>query len=230
MRRADRLFAILQSLRGGRLRTAQQLADELEVSVRTVYRDLADLQAQGVPVDGERGMGYLLRDGFFLPPLALSAIELEALTWGVAMVRAHADESLARAAEELEIKLRAATPTRGITIPTTAAAYGFRLTAADRQRLKAAREAIATREKLMLDYADAAGATSERVVRPLELQHWGAVWTLTGWCELRGDFRAFRIDRIRHLTRTGTHFRPEPGKRIEDYMALVRCEARPPAS
>ena len=222
MRRADRLFAILQALRGGRLRTADQLAQMLEVSTRTIYRDLADLQGQGVPIDGERGVGYLLRDGFFLPPLALSALELEALTWGVAMVRAHADESLAAAARELEVKLKAAVSTGGALPPATVAAYGFRVSAADRDRLRAAREAIAGRRVLALTYADAADRPSARQIRPLELQHWGAVWTLTGWCELREDFRVFRIDRIRSMTDTGTRFRDEPGKRLADYLRSLK--------
>ncbi|MEN2975739.1 YafY family protein [Tistrella bauzanensis] len=222
MRRADRLFAILQALRGGRLRTADQLAGMLEVSTRTIYRDLADLQGQGVPIDGERGVGYLLRDGFFLPPLALSALELEALTWGVALVRAHADESLAAAARELEVKLKAAVSTAGSLPPATVAAYGFRVSAADRDRLRMAREAIAGRRVLALTYADAADRPSVRQIRPLELQHWGAVWTLTGWCELRGDFRVFRIDRIRSMTDTGTRFRDEPGKRLADYLRSLK--------
>ncbi len=108
MRRADRLFAIIQALRGGRVRRAEDIAAALEVSVRTVYRDLADLQAHGVPIDGERGVGYLLRDGYFLPPLALDAVEWDALRWGIAYVEAHGDLALAVAARTVGVKLAAA--------------------------------------------------------------------------------------------------------------------------
>lgn len=221
MRRADRLFAIIQALRGGRLRRAEDLAAMMEVSSRTIYRDLLDLQARGVPIDGERGVGYLLRDGFFLPPLALTAAEWEALQWGVAFVCAHGDDTLAAAAKELQIKLQA---TSTNIAPINAAAYGVRKTNRQKEVLATMRNAIATRHKLLLDYTDAAQIRSERMVRPLELEHWGAVWTVTAWCEHRSDFRVFRLDRIASCNKIDQTFRPEPGKRLEDYLRSLTAE------
>jgi predicted DNA-binding transcriptional regulator YafY len=211
MRRADRLFALLQMLRGGRLRTAEWLAERLEVSSRTIYRDIADLQAHGAPVDGERGVGYLLRDDFFLPPLALTALEHEALRWGVALAAAHGDEALAIAAREVLFKL-------GVDRAPFHAPPSLPKT--QRETLRLAREALAGSRRLSITYRDQEDVESIRVVRPLSLEHWGKVWTLTSWCELRHDFRVFRIDRIRAST-AGAPFKQERGKRIEDYLALL---------
>jgi predicted DNA-binding transcriptional regulator YafY len=211
LRRADRLFAIVLAFRGGRLRTAQWLAERLEVSPRTIYRDIADMQAHGVPIDGERGVGYLLRDGFFLPPLVLTAIEQEALRWGIALATVHADEALAGAAHDLLAKLGVGrAPFHG---PAS-------LGAAQRATLKTAREAIAGSELLHATYRDGTAVETVRVVRPLGLEHWGKTWTLAAWCELRSDFRMFRIDRIAAVAK-GAPFAPEAGKRIEDYLASL---------
>ena len=212
MRRADRLFAIIQALRGGRLRTAEWLAGQMEVSARTIYRDLADLQANGAPIDGERGLGYLLRDEFFLPPLALTAAEHEALRWGVALVAAHGDEGLAEAARDLLAKL-------GVERAPFHAPPS--LTRAQRDMLRTAREALAQSRRLEIAYRDNAEALTVRTVRPLGLEHWGKVWTLTAWCELRKDFRVFRIDRITRSA-LGAAFRPERGKQMADYLAALR--------
>src|SRR5262249_20838198 len=186
LRRADRLFELLQLLRGGRLRTGHELADELGVSLRTVYRDMAALSGSGVPVDGERGVGFLLREPYFLPPLTLTADELEALTLGVAMVRTHGDEDLAKAAGALLLKIDAVLPegrrTGARTMPL--AVQGVPLDRAHRGWLKTMRTAIKGREKLALSYRDAGDQASERTIRPLELEHWGKVWTCTAWCEL----------------------------------------------
>jgi len=213
MRRADRLFAIIQALRGGRLRTASWLAGRLEVAQRTIYRDIADLQAHGAPVEGERGVGYLLRDEFFLPPLALTPLELEALGWGVALAAAHGDEALAAAAREVLVKLGVG----AARLPIYAAIpYG----SVQREMLRKAREALARSERVAIVYRDGAGLESVRVVRPLGLEHWGKVWTVTAWCELRGDFRVFRVDRIRNCHK-GAAFQPEPGKRMADYLGEI---------
>jgi predicted DNA-binding transcriptional regulator YafY len=211
MRRADRLFAIIQALRGGRLRTADWLAERLEVSSRSIYRDIADLQANGVPIDGERGVGYLLRSDYFLPPLALTAIEQEALRWGMALVAAHGDDALASAARESLAKLGV------IQAPFHAPAS---LDKARRDTLMAVREAIARSERLRVVYRDGAAVETVRVVRPLSLEHWGKVWTLTAWCESRSDFRTLRIDRIAEFSK-GARFGPEAGKRTEDYLARL---------
>jgi predicted DNA-binding transcriptional regulator YafY len=214
MRRADRLFAIIQALRGGRNRTAEELAQQLEVSPRTIYRDIADLQAHGAPIDGERGVGYLLRKDFFLPPLALTASEHEALRWGLALASAHGDEALASAAREVLAKL-------GVARAPFFAPPSMAKT--QRETLKCAREALARSQRLTLDYRDGQDASSVRVVRPLSLEHWGKLWTLTAWCELRDGFRVFRIDRITKIL-AGAPFPSERGKRIEDYLAALARE------
>jgi predicted DNA-binding transcriptional regulator YafY len=221
MRRADRLFAIIQALRGGRLRTAQALAEQLEVSARTIYRDLADLQAQGVPIDGERGIGYILRNGYFLPPLALSPLEMEALRWGVAFVASQGDEALAEAAGELRVKIEAGVADDGAT--ATFASRGRPPSSIQRAMMAVIRTAIASRRRLAIAYRDADTAPSLRTVRPLELSYWGSVWTLTTWCELRDDFRTFRLDRI-ETCEPGAPFRHEPGRRMSDFLAqMTRC-------
>lgn len=217
MRRADRLLALLQALRGGRLRTAEWLAGHLEVSARTIYRDIADLQANGTPIDGERGVGYLLRDDFFLPPLALTRIEHEALRWGVALAAAHGDEAIAEAAEELLHKLG------GDPAPFHAPSS---LTVRQRKVLKTAREALAHSRRLTITYRSSAEVETERTVRPLSLEHWGLAWTLAAWCELRSDFRVFRLDRIMACG-TGEPFSRERGKQLSDFLASVRSAANP---
>lgn len=212
MRRVDRLFALIQALRGGQLRTADWLADKLEVSARTIYRDIFDLQAHGTPIEGERGVGYLLKNDFFLPPLALTPLEHEALRWGVALAAAHGDEALAHAAREVLTKL-------GVErAPFFAPAS---LTKVQRDILQHVREALAHSRKLLVHYRNETSAKTARNLRPLSLEHWGKVWTLTAWCELRHDFRIFRIDRIVNLS-IGTPFRPEAGKRIEDFLVLLQ--------
>jgi predicted DNA-binding transcriptional regulator YafY len=224
MRRADRLFEIVQLLRGGRLRTARDLAGRLEVSTRTIWRDIADLQAQGVPIDGERGVGYLLRDEFFLPPLALTGGELEALAWGVRLVEAYGDPDLAEAARELQVKIAAVglTDKRGVACAMDA--FAGTPAQAAKDVLAVIRTAIADVRKLDLSYRDLKGASSRRVVRPLHLDFWGQVWTLAAWCETRDDFRVFRCDRIQACTETEERFMAEDGKRLSDFLAAMKAK------
>lgn len=221
MRRADRLFEILQRLRGGRLRTARALAEALEVSTRTIWRDIAELQAQGVPIEGERGVGYLLRDTFFLPPLALTQQEAEALSWGVQLVEGLGDEALAQAARELAVKIAAVSPEgrstnlQGLKVfaaPNARAAKGL---------LAVIRQSVREKHKLAIRYRDAQGQQSTRIVRPLSLEFWGHVWTLTTWCELRGDFRVFRCDRLDSCQAFPDRFRDEADKRFADFLAHI---------
>jgi predicted DNA-binding transcriptional regulator YafY len=213
VRRADRLFAIIQTLRGGRLRTAEWLGQKLEVSARTIYRDIADLQSNGVPIDGERGVGYLLRDDYFVPALALKPLEMEALRWGVGLATTHADDALAEAARDVLAKLNI----RPMPSPIFSVR---RLSEAQRIHLARAREAIKGSLRMELSYRSLGSIRSSRFVRPLSLEHWGEIWTLTGWCELREDFRVFRIDGIEH-SRTLERFIPTFGKRIDDYLARL---------
>ena len=219
MRRADRLFQIVQHLRGGRLVTARLLSERLEVSERTIYRDIADLQSTGVPIDGEAGVGYLMREGFELPPLMFTRDEIVALVAGARMVRAFGGAAMARAAEEALIKIGTVLPEpeRDRIAKTEIHTPRWVVSDMDRQTIDALERAVETRDVLALDYRDEAGRTSERDVRPLGLWFWGKVWTLVAWCELRGDFRTFRIDRIVAIKPAGRGFRPERGKQLADF-------------
>ncbi len=219
MRRADRLFQIVQYLRGGRLVTARQLGERLEVSIRTIYRDIADLQSTGVPIDGEAGVGYILREGFDLPPLMFSRDEIIALVAGARLVRAWGGASMARAAEEALIKIEAVIPEEERTRlrRTEIHAVGAEITDEHRALLDYLQAAADVRAVVSIGYHDAEGAVSDRTIRPLGLWFWGKVWTLVAWCELRNDFRMFRIDRIERFGDTGRTFRPETGKALADF-------------
>jgi predicted DNA-binding transcriptional regulator YafY len=219
MRRADRLFQIVQHLRGGRLVTAHKLATWLEVSERTIYRDIADLQSTGVPIDGEAGVGYLMREGFDLPPLMFTRDEIVALVAGARMVRAFGGAAMARAADEALVKIGAVLPQteRERIARTEIHTPLWVVSDAAREALDIIERAVEKRQVLTLHYSDEAGRTTVRDIRPLGLWFWGKVWTLIAWCEMRDDFRAFRIDRITLLKRAERNFRPEPGKRLADF-------------
>lgn len=225
MRRADRLFEILQRLRGGRLRTARALAEALEVSTRTIWRDIAELQAQGVPIEGERGVGYLLRDNFFLPPLALTQAEAEALSWGVKLVEGFGDEAMAAAARELAIKIAAVSPEGQSMAKSGLQVFAAPTARAAKDTLAIIRTAIGARRKLEICYRDVLGHQTQRVVRPLSLEFWGQVWTLTSWCDLRADFRVFRCDRLETCQALPDQFRDEDGKRFSDFLARIEDKA-----
>lgn len=229
MRRADRLFRLLQHLRGGRLVTAAALAERMEVSTRTIYRDIADLQASGVPIDGAAGVGYLLRQGFDLPPLMFDRDEIVALVAGARLIRAWGGKAMAEAAEEALVKIDAVLPDNErsrVMDSIQVHAIGAEMTPDVRARLDELEEAIDRWRRLDMDYADAEGRGSTRTVRPLGLWFWGKVWTLVAWCELRTDFRVFRADRIKRLEPTGDRFRPEPGKTLADFLNMMEAEGK----
>jgi len=224
MRRADRLFRIVQKLRRGRLVTAADLAADLEVSERTVYRDMRELMTAGLPVAGEAGVGYLLRASLDLPPLTFTRAELEALEVGARLVRAWSGGDLDTAAAQALDKIRAALPESPGTQTDTLLFAPGEIPAEVRRRLEVVREAMNTRRILAIRYRDADDRASERTVWPLGLFFWGKVWTLAAWCELREDFRHFRIDRMedaRCLTQT---FEPAPGRTLEDFIAQACAE------
>ena len=223
MRRADRLFEIIQQLRGDRLVTAQALAERLEVSVRTIYRDIRDLQASGVPIDGAAGVGYLLRPGYQLPPLMFLPEEIEALIVGARMVKAWAGKSIAAAAAEALIKIGAVVPEERMRAAQRVPVFalGARLQDVERDHLDAFGTAIDRRLKVRFGYRDAEGSATGRAVRPLALHFWGQVWTLAAWCELRDDFRTFRVDRVERLEITEERFQREAGRTLEDYLARI---------
>ena len=226
MRRVDRLFQIVQFLRGGRLVTARMLAERLEVSERTIYRDIADLASTGVPVEGEAGVGYIMRDGFDLPPLMFTRDEIVALTAGARMVRAWGGAAMARAAEEALVKIGAVVPDadRARIAQTQIHAPSTALSGDDRTRIDLIDKAVEGRAVLSIDYRDEQGENSRRTIRPLGLWFWGRVWTLVAWCELRDDFRSFRIDRIAAIGAAGRTFKPERGKLLADFYRRMENE------
>ncbi|WP_278920945.1 helix-turn-helix transcriptional regulator [Pseudophaeobacter profundi] len=219
MRRTDRLFEIIQILRDGKLHRAQDIAARLEVSTRTIYRDMDTLVASGVPVEGERGLGYMVREQITLPPLTLTAEELEALNLGMAIVAEAADADLKAAAQSLAAKVDAVLPTETIAAADAwkFAVYPFADAARGFGHMPTLRAAIKSRQKLALQYQRIDGTLTERTIRPLHMEYWGRVWTLTAWCETRADFRVFRVDLIEEVRALPELFLDEPGKTLADY-------------
>jgi predicted DNA-binding transcriptional regulator YafY len=222
MRRADRLFRLVQLLRGGRLTTARTLAGRLEVSERTVYRDVRDLLLSGVPIEGEAGVGYVLRAGFDLPPLMFGRAEIEAVVLGTRMARAWGGTRLAHAAEEALRKIEAVLPPalRERVDRTQLFAPDFHVNATLRETLDRLHVAVNESRAVNFEYRTEVGEPTQRQVRPLGLFFWGGVWTLGSWCELREDFRSFRLDRMRALALQAP-FPREPGRSLHDYLAAA---------
>lgn len=217
--RSDRLFSLVDILRDGKLHRAADLADRLQVSVRTVWRDMATLQASGLPVEGERGVGYMLTAPITLPPVALTHPEMEALRLGIALVASAADAGLSYAAHSLGQKIAAVSPEAGRPPPVDSFVFASPEAAKAAPYLPPLREAITASEKLDLSYTDLAGRQSQRRIRPLQLEFWGRVWTVTAWCETSNDFKTFRVDLFKGLSTTGDHFIAEPGKTLADHAA-----------
>ena len=223
MRRTDRLFELIQILRDGRLHRGKDLAERLGISLRTLYRDMDTLIASGIPVEGERGLGYMMTAPITLPPLNLTLTELEALHLGLAVVTKAADEELQRAAKSLSDKVDAVLP-EDRAAPATGwgfAVYPFAEAARGFVHMAPLRAAIRSRRKIDITYSSPDQPETRRRVRPLQMEYWGRVWTLTSWCELRNDFRVFRVDRIRTLDVSFDTFEEEPGKTLGDYLAQM---------
>lgn len=220
MRRADRLFQIVQYLRAGRLLTAKILAERLEVSERTIYRDIADLQGSGVPIDGEAGIGYLMREGYDLPPLMFSREEVSALIVGARMVGAWGGAKMALAAETALTKIDNVLPDdmRGQARTTPVFAFDFQMPETLKELFDSINNAILTGAVLAITYRNPEGEMSEREIEPLGLYYWGRTWTLASWCRLRHDFRSFRIDRMETLDATGEIRKAAKGRTLRDYL------------
>jgi predicted DNA-binding transcriptional regulator YafY len=221
MRRADRLFQIVLHLRRRRVVTARDLARSLEVSERTIYRDVQDLSACGLPIESAAGVGYRLRRGFDLPPLMFDREELQALRLGARMVRSWADRELSEAAANALRKIEAVLPP-DLEDPGEAL-YSPSLRTYPVRHVGLLRHAILEHRKARFDYTREDGAASARTVWPLGLFYWGAVWTLVAWCELRNDHRSFRLDRIADPEILDEPFAPEPGQTLEDFLRKVRA-------
>ena len=226
MRRADRLFELVQIIRGRRLSTADYLAARMEVSARTVYRDIADLQAQGVPIEGEAGVGYRMRPDFDLPPLMFTKDEAQALVASVRIAQPRLDTALARHAGDALSKILAVLPVASRAAAESLALYAPPVgpDSATRGHLERLRVAAESRCKVRLRYLDLKDRQSERLVRPLGCFYWSEVWTLAAWCEVRDSFRNFRVDRIEALEVLDERFRDEPGKTLPDLLRMVDAE------
>jgi len=220
MRRADRLFQIVQILRNKRQITAKALAERLEVSERTIYRDIQDLSLSGVPVEGEAGVGYRLRHSLDIPPIMFNADEIQALAVAARLAKSWAGQELGHAVQSALDKISAVIPGDLQHNIDSSKLFALRFgTRADLDvYLDACRKAIDQKRLLRMDYCRADNQVSRRVIKPLGLYFWGSVWTLVGWCELRGDFRNFRVDRIQALQTLPDSFEDAQGQSLQDFI------------
>ncbi len=220
MRRADRLLQIIQILRRARRPyPASAIAEELEVSLRTIYRDIADLSANRVPIRGEAGVGYILEDGYDLPPLMFSTQELEAIILGMRMVQERGDAELQRGAHDAVAKIEAVLPdelkSTFIDAPLYAANYGQLIE--DSVDVAQVRLAMREQYKLKITYSDAEGKPSQRIIWPISIGYFLAARVVVSWCELRVDFRSFRTDRIETLEILEEKYRPRRAALFSDW-------------
>lgn len=225
MRRAERLFRLVDEMRTRHVSRAEDLAAYFEVSPRTIYRDIAHLQASGLPIEGEPGVGYLLRPGFNLPSVTFTHDQVEALATGLAFVESRGDPVLAAAAREARAKIQASMPRPEARKLTDAPYFALPRNADGPPHAGFLRDAIRERQVLQMIYADGEGERSERCVRPLALWSLPDGWMFTGWCELRQDFRTFRLDRIATVGLTGQTFEEDEETNLRAYLQKDRCEA-----
>jgi len=224
LRRADRLFQIVQILRNRRLVTAAALAERLEVSVRTIYRDVQDLSLSGVPIEGEAGVGYMLRHSIDVPPLMFNQDEIQAIVLGARMVKTWGGSALASAAQQAIEKVQGALPDSLKHLATESHIYAipYDFGNATLDNMEVIRTAINEKLSLTFDYQRQDQASSNRRVNPLALYFWGKVWTLTAWCHLRNDFRNFRIDRMSSIETSAEHFDRLPEQSLETYIDRMK--------
>lgn len=222
MSRSTRMFEIIQLLRSAvHPMTADAIADALEVTKRTVYRDIATLQSMRVPIIGEAGVGYVMRSGYDLPPLMFTSDEIEAIVVGLALIGRTGDSGLRGAADSAGRKIGSVLP-EGAQDLSSWPAYASDWHAMPKSDIDPTRlrEAIRTESKIRLRYADAKGEFSTRVVLPLALIYYVESLVLAAWCELRKDFRHFRIDRIAKAEPAGEHFIGKGDGLRRDWQAL----------
>ena len=226
MRRTERLFQIIQILRSIRSPiTGRELADELEISIATLYRDMAELYAQRIPIRGEAGVGYVLDDGYDMPPLMLTADELEAAALGAAWVAQEADPSLARAARDLVSKLSLAIPKelRPIVLDGSSKSIQTRARVSERFDSALLRHAIRERYRLQLIYKDRDGNKSDRIVWPLLIAYLDRTRYLVAWCEQKEDYRHFKTERVQELKVLAKKY---PGRRAALLKGWEEATAR----
>ncbi|MSQ51926.1 MAG: YafY family transcriptional regulator [Betaproteobacteria bacterium] len=223
MRRADRLFQLILLLGRRRSVTGESLAESLGVSRRTVYRDIRDLSLSGVPIQGEAGVGFRLKSGYQVPPLMLTAEEIQALVFGARLVKSCADEGLGAAADTLLAKVDAALPASqkhrledtGLIVPD------FRVSVEVKRCLRDLRTAISALRILRFRYTGGDGVVIALRVRPLCLRYIGGTWTLGGWSESDSAFRVFRVYRIQNLEITTERFGYQAGCGVAEFLAAA---------
>lgn len=220
MGRTDRLFQIVQFLQQRRITTAEQIAEEMGVSVRTIYRDIQALSLSGVPIQGEAGVGYYLPQYFTLPPMTFNHNELEALLLGIRFAQSWADAELGHAASSALRKIEAVLPDslKQQLGGSVLFAPGFYVPDVMTQSLADLRKAIQAQQKVSISYSRDDKQQSQRIIWPLALFFWGPAWSLTAWCELRESFRNFRLDRMEAVEVLDEHFSPGPGQTLDDFQ------------
>ena len=226
MRRAERLFRLVNEMRTRGVSRANELAEHFEVSVSTIYRDIAHLQASGLPIEGEAGVGYLLRPGFDLPNVTFTHDQVDALAVGLSFVESTGDPVLATAAREARAKIQASMPQPEERKLADAPYFSLQSRNSATPNLALLRQAIRQRQIAQFDYQDGDGNQTERRVRPLVIWNLTDGWMFSAWCELRQDFRTFRLDRMANLTITGERFDEDEATGLRAFMKLERCEAR----
>jgi len=225
MRRADRLFDIIQRLRSARgPLTAAAIAEQLEVTVRTVYRDIATLQARRVPIEGAAGIGYVLRRGFDLPPLMFCTEEIDAIVTGARLVRRLRDPKLQAAADSVLAKVYAVLPEalRGPLVEAPLYVSSGSAPVAEGVDLAEVRSAIHAARKLRIGYLDGQGRQTQRTIWPIAMAYYVDVTLIAAWCELRNDFRHFRVDRIASSTTLDERFPADHAKLFSEWLTLPK--------
>lgn len=225
MRRAERLFRLVNEMRARKIAKADDLAAHFEVSARTIYRDIAHLQGSGIPIDGEAGVGYMLRPGFDLPNVTFTYDQLDALAAGLSFVQSSGDPVLAAAAKEARAMIQASMPQPEARKLADAPFFALPRRAAGPTYAGLVREAVRRRLVLQMTYTNGAGGGSERRVRPLAIWSLPDGWMFSAWCELRKDFRTFRFDRIAEVVLTGERFCDDPETGLSAFLQQDHCGA-----
>lgn len=223
MRRAERLFRLVNEMRTRGVSRAEELAAHLEVSNSTIYRDIAHLQGSGMPIDGEAGVGYMLRPGFDLPNVTFTHDQIDALAVGLAFVERTGDPVLAAAAQEARAKIQASLPDPGERKLADAPYFSLHRKASSNASL--IREAIRQKQVVEIDYENGEGVASSRRIRPLVVWSLPEGWMVSAWCELRQDFRTFRSDRIADLRVTDERFEDDEKRGLNAFMELENCHS-----
>jgi predicted DNA-binding transcriptional regulator YafY len=222
MRKASRLFEIIQILRlATEPVTAAQIGARLGVTSRSIYRDIAELQMMKVPVEGGRGIGYILRPGFDLPPMNFSIEETEAIVVALALLKRTGDQGFAAAAASVNSKIAAAMPAplRPNLGNTALHAWGTVVPTAPGVDIALVRQAIREEQKLSIEYEDVAGTLTQRTIRPVALIYYSAAHNIVAWCELRMSIRHFRADRISKSQLENDHFRGQGESLRQQWIA-----------